>query len=307
MSFSAATFRNCRFIGNSGGLGGAILCELSDPVVFDHCEFTRNSAVTGGALQISEASAVFEGCTFTQNHATDNGGAITVAAATSTLLSQCTLSDNGAANGGGLYIWGSDVRIANSIVAFSKQGESIDDQYGAVVSLVCSDLYGNPGGDWVGGFADQLGQNGNICRDPRFCGNGNPEHPFTLWTDSPCAPDQNPECGLIGAWPIECDTAGIPTSETTNLDLRAIPKGERFVTLHYRVPDDEAVLDVRLDIHDVLGRRIVTLVNGPMSAGEYAATWDARDRGGRLLPGGVYLARLRAGSDRTASRVVLVR
>ena len=63
---------------------------------------------------------------------------------------------------------------------------------------------GNAGGDWVGTIADQYGIEGNICEDPLFCDPENGD--FTLDAASPCAPfsEPNPECDLIGVWPIGC-------------------------------------------------------------------------------------------------------
>jgi hypothetical protein len=78
-------------------------------------------------------------------------------------------------------------------------------------TLVCCDLYGNAGGDWVGGIAGQAGQNGNLSRDPLFCGFEGDD--FTLHSDSPCAPDSTPDCGLIGAWPVNCSST--PVEQTT--------------------------------------------------------------------------------------------
>jgi hypothetical protein len=75
-------------------------------------------------------------------------------------------------------------------------------------TLVCCDIYGNAGGDWVGPIAGQLGIDGNIWADPLFCDPTNGD--FTLQACSPCAPfsPPNPECDLLGAYPVGC--AGTP-------------------------------------------------------------------------------------------------
>ena len=46
---------------------------------------------------------------------------------------------------------------------------------------------------------------------------------------------------------------------------------------------------VRLTIHDVLGREIATLVDGTITAGRHVVRWDAS-----LYPSGLYLVRLKA-------------
>jgi hypothetical protein len=92
--------------------------------------------------------------------------------------------------------------------AFSTAGEAINTNPGLAV-LTCCDLYGNPGGDWVGGVADQYGVRGNISADPLFCDPGGDD--FRLQEGSPCAPGE--ECGLMGAWPVGC--GGTPVEETS--------------------------------------------------------------------------------------------
>ena len=72
------------------------------------------------------------------------------------------------------------------------------------VDIRCSDVYDNAGGDWVGVdcIEDQQGIQDNICEDPLFCGAAVGD--FTLDAESPCAPYYNPDCLLIGAWPVGC-------------------------------------------------------------------------------------------------------
>jgi hypothetical protein len=98
----------------------------------------------------------------------------------------------------------------NSVIAFGTGGAALE-SYGDDATLTCCDLYGNEGGDWVGNIADQFGESGNIALDPRFCDADGGD--WSLAEDSPCAPEANPACELIGAWPVGCGpTAIAPTS-----------------------------------------------------------------------------------------------
>ena len=63
-----------------------------------------------------------------------------------------------------------------------------------------------------------------------------------------------------------------------------------------------APADVTLEVYDLLGRRVATLVDGPVEAGEHLATFDATG-----LPSGVYLSRLVAGGSVQTGRMVHVR
>lgn len=54
--------------------------------------------------------------------------------------------------------------------------------------------------------------------------------------------------------------------------------------------------DIRLVVYDVLGREIVTLVDGYQTRGAYEATWYGLDNHGQSVPTGLYFARLEAGA-----------
>jgi hypothetical protein len=49
---------------------------------------------------------------------------------------------------------------------------------------------------------------------------------------------------------------------------------------------------VRLEICDLLGRRVAVLLEEDKTAGQWSATWDGRDERGMISPSGVYIARL---------------
>jgi hypothetical protein len=57
-------------------------------------------------------------------------------------------------------------------------------------------------------------------------------------------------------------------------------------TIRYEIP---VTSDVKLEIFDVLGRKVATLVNARLSAGQYDATFDASS-----LSSGIYFYRLQA-------------
>jgi hypothetical protein len=81
-----------------------------------------------------------------------------------------------------------------------------------MVSLSRCGVFGNDGGDWIGCIAGQGTINDNFSEDPLFCGEDNPDEPFTLHSDSPCASENNPACGLVGARRAGCETPVKTTS-----------------------------------------------------------------------------------------------
>jgi len=75
-------------------------------------------------------------------------------------------------------------------------------------------------------------------------------------------------------------------------------------TLRYEIPD---LSSVRLEIFDIMGRRVRTLVDGVGTAGAASATWDGDDTAGRSLSSGTYLARLEVGGYVLTRTMVLAR
>ena len=76
-------------------------------------------------------------------------------------------------------------------------------------------------------------------------------------------------------------------------------------TIVFRLAAPEAV---RLDIYDLLGRRVKILLDGKqLSAGEHSVVWDGRDGVGRLVAGGVYFCQVRAGALSAIRRMTLVK
>jgi len=64
---------------------------------------------------------------------------------------------------------------------------------------------------------------------------------------------------------------------------------------------------VRLDVFDVAGRRVATLVDGVRAAGLSRATWDGRDSHGQPVSSGVYFYRLMAGGTLQTKKMVLLK
>ncbi len=70
----------------------------------------------------------------------------------------------------------------------------------------------------------------------------------------------------------------------------------------FDLPRDAARL--ALEVHDLAGRRVCTLHQGPAAAGAHVVRWGGRRDDGRPAPPGVYFARLRAGDEARSLRLV---
>ncbi|MFC1475819.1 right-handed parallel beta-helix repeat-containing protein [Candidatus Zixiibacteriota bacterium] len=156
--------------------GGAIFCYIASPLI-RNCVFTGNTAALGGAL-------------FTYR--------------SEPRLINCTFADNSATQGAATFLYASSSAIfENCLIAFNLEGQSVVCNSGSEAEASCSDVYGNAGGDWVGGLSGQLGVDGNFSADPLFCNVGIGDVGL-VDESSPCMPANN-DCGvLIGALGVGC-------------------------------------------------------------------------------------------------------
>ncbi len=315
---SQATLEHCDFLDNlatpaASALGGAIYAIHASPR-FHLCNLIGNrSGRGGGATYFVGADAAFDSCTFQDNSA-EWGGAIscTSDSQVSPILRHCTLYENGATlGGGGIDVWNQVCPVLeNTIIAFCTEGEAVLLEEGASATLTCCDLYGNAGGDWTTGIEDQYGIDGNISENPHFCIYGNPEDPLTLRIDSPCAAENNPECGQIGARPIGCDmqdvTGESETIRTRDVLWSSINPVVSATRIHYRLPPSAQPTSVHLSIYDLAGHLVRTLVDKVMPAGEHCVIWDGRSEAGHAVPTGCFFLRLQTGDMLFSIRLVVI-
>jgi len=75
------------------------------------------------------------------------------------------------------------------------------------------------------------------------------------------------------------------------------------VTANFSLPRDVRNADVA--VYDASGRRVKTLISGPLTAGAQYVTWTGHDDAGRAAPAGIYFLRIGA-DDRSAVKKVLM-
>jgi predicted outer membrane repeat protein len=304
-------FDNCIFSNNlATGIGGALLSLEGRPRL-TNCSFTNNSALKGGAIaSVAFSSLQLEGCVFSGNTAQDGGG-LFCENADSTSISNCTFAHNTAAVGSGLCILENTACpqiIDHSIFAFGSGAEAVHWDGHGTLGFSCVDIFGNDGGDWVGNISDQQQANGNMNLDPLFCGDANPGSPFSLTDASPCAADNNPGCGLIGALAVEC--AGMSGIEGTPLASDFLLHScfpnpfNPATTLSFELKVES---DVTIAIFDAQGRLVRSLVAGNYPAGEHRIIWRGTDDLGRTVGSGVYFAQLNSGKYSRVQKMALLR
>lgn len=343
-SESSPTLIDCEFSDNSTlYYGGGMECHWNSNPSLTNCTFSGNSATMvdwadGGGMFLYESSPTLIDCTFSDNFAEDHGGGLMCSGHSSPSLEYCVFYGNSAAYGGGISCWGtsspditsctlsgnsgangggltsgrnSAPTLENTIIAFSTSGAGVGSVENGTATLTCCDVYGNAGGDWVGIIAGQYGLNGNISADPLFCGPASGD--FSISEYSPCAPDHSPPgCGLIGADSVGCRTTAVAEAEGEGVPefylAPNVPNPFNPATrLSYRIPGGVEATRVRLDIYDVTGRRVRTLVDGDQPAGIYDVIWDGTGEDGVRVTSGIYFCRLSWNGKSQTTRMVLLK
>ncbi len=75
-------------------------------------------------------------------------------------------------------------------------------------------------------------------------------------------------------------------------------------TFSFYLPEDSGAYSVRLDLFDLYGKRIATLVNEPLRAGAHTATLDTREM---PLPSGTYVYRLQYRGETLSRKMQLIK
>jgi len=139
------------------------------------------------------------------------------------------------------------------------------------------------------------------------------------------------DCDLVLAKPAIIDISGMPDGIALDIDGEAINGRTTLSPGTYKLsvgnlpkifalfqnapnpfnPTTAIAFDlskkseVTLDIFDLLGRKVNTLVSEELSAGSHSVVWNGVDVSGRAIPSGVYFYRITAG-DNTATRRMLL-
>jgi len=100
---------------------------------------------------------------------------------------------------------------------------------------------------------------------------------------------------------------------TTSISHTYSPEIPAEVKLHQNYPNPfnptttigfylQEAGDIRVTVHDLLGREVATLARGPAASGEHAVVFDAAS-----LPSGVYVYRLKTASQSVTRRLTLLK
>lgn len=335
---SNVTINTCTFSANTATRSGGAVFANSGSATIVFGEFVGNTARFGGAVCGVEADIELRTLHFEDNYAIEDGGAVAVAPTTlyvDVLASDNRFVGNRAGGAGSVFHVGDEVNFTLSAStlhgnltydpdpltasqlwfgnnnAINISTTLITDGVVGIPFMLggtgnsywfgSNNVWNNDAGDYVGYLEGLRYINYNESADPLYC--DAPAGDFTVRSDSPCLPDNNPAGISIGAEGEGCQAlSGVGTPVVAggprllqNSPNPFNPSTEIAFTLDRAGP-------VRLVVYDARGREVARLVDGELASGTHVRTF-----GGRGLASGVYLYRLSTPEGTLARRMTLLK
>ena len=321
---SDLTLKNIDFKDDSSKYGGALYIDKNSYIELSEISFTDNKAYYyGGAIYSKDADFSARHTLFNGNYAKTKGGAICLSRSnpqinTSTFYNNRTSHSSS----GALYtdLNGSNPVIMNSI--FWNNGSKPIYMSKGEITLFHVDYEG--GTDNIiakGGTPNWAGS--NIFSDPAFIG-GEPFN-FNLTENSPCVDAGAPLFVWNGDTLLHMDASeykgnapdlGAFESVFTDIFPPAPKELPRTCFLFQNYPNPfnpktvfryrvgtkgKSLVQVELSIFNILGQKVVTLVNKKQRAGNYKLEWDASG-----YSSGIYCYRLKTDRGFVQTRKCIV-
>lgn len=299
-----AEISNCTFIGNNGTWGGAI--RTMGTCTIDHCVIAENAAGWGAGGIYLDGDASVINCTFVNNTAQGTPGFASVSSAMDVLSFGEKIIYNNAFYGAGptsLVGIAADNNDTLRYNCFFNNGFE-------VLGFEGTPIQGLGELSTVNANGDSSDQYYNIFSDPLFidAGAGN----FQLTEDSPCIDAGSPFSPLdpdstiadIGAFYYYQQSNSEPLIEKippVDFALSA-PYPNPFNSLSTITYSLQSSGDIRLSVHDILGREVSVLKEGLSEQGHFTVDWNAEN-----LPSGVYFLRLQQSDNCAVKKSVLLK
>ena len=119
-------------------------------------------------------------------------------------------------------------------------------------------------------------------------------------TATTISPQQNPFTGVENSGTAAPSRFELLQSYPNPVPRNALTNG---VTITYRLPVQAAVT---VEIYNLLGQRVATLVSALQKPGVHHLMWNGKDNSGRLVPNGIYFYSVKAGPKFRAMRKLVV-
>jgi len=304
---------------HSPWFGGGVYCDSSSIPLFEYNSIADNSADWGGGGLYIESSRPRLSHNFIYGNSTVayGGGLLCVGYADAEIVN-CVFYGNVAGFGGGFCTAFESYPSLTNVILWNDSASMAGFEFYTDDSMW-------PEVNYCDMRNTSLPGDGNIEVDPRFRDPENGDfHLQSLDCDdgynSPCIDAGSPalfdnllDCSWgLGTERSDMGAYGGGDSTTTAIDDYPGVVPSRFAfpqnypnpfnastTISYSLPEQE---DVRIDIYNILGRRVATLFDGEQQAGNHEIVWRADE-----YPSGVYFARLSAGTRSENIKMLLLK
>ncbi|OGC93543.1 MAG: hypothetical protein A2W25_16980 [candidate division Zixibacteria bacterium RBG_16_53_22] len=311
---------NCSIRNNISFFSGGGLSFYNCNPRISQCQIQRNVATCyiigwdpgyGGGIYLENSDAIVERCIIVHNRTSGGtavpsfGGGIYCTNSNPTIVN-CTIANNESQYNNpfvppyhfwepaGIYSDASNVTVVNSII-WGNRGSDLGN-FGGGFEISYSDI----GAVFPGA--------GNISIDPMFADTSIAD--YHLLFGSPCIDSGDPDSPLDPD-STRADMGALPFFHQTGFDDNEFLP--RNFTLHQNYPNPFNARTtisfelacagmVKLEIFDVTGARVATLLRESLDAGHYDIIWDVAD-----ISSGVFYCRLNIDGNYQSKRMVLLK
>ncbi len=153
------------------------------------------------------------------------------------------------------------------------------------------------------------------CSNSSTCGSSDPIRNYMNYTDDLCMQQFTQEQSRRIRCTLENYREGLIDISLSLVESTPVARGSILrqnrpnpfnpvTELGFQLPTAGSV---RLEVLDVTGRLVRTLVNGPMTEGAHTAMWDGTNETGESVASGIYLYHLKGNEWNETKRMVLIR
>jgi len=318
-------------ISNNIAHGGGGISNWGSEIEISRTDFIDNlSASAGGGISSSQSNIKLNRVLFYNNTAHSGTGAgICIGSNSDLEIVNCTFFSNEAPSYyGAIYTRNSNTVIVNSILWNDLNNElCIFSAYNEQSTLTITNSNIEGGEDEIYIYGDTNTINwleNNIDTDPIFADtlNGN----FNLTENSPCidtgtaffewndeiiidlSEDEyfgiSPDMGAFEYYPVESDEINVQYPIRYFLSQNYPNPFHPFTTISYSIPKKS---DVYLNIYNIKGQKVKTLIDEKQEKGFKQIIWDGTDNNKRSVSSGIYFYRLQTEDYSKIRKMILIR
>jgi hypothetical protein len=313
-------------VSDGEGVGLFVNAHDAGASIISNTTVRRNHTTNSGAVVLGHGRVTMLNCSIVDNVAVNEGGGVVLSFGDFKFIN-CTIAGNTTEAvtdsvinylpSDGIYSAGSNVLLHNTILW--GNGREYSDKYWddptratSITASFCDIAGGMPGDNMLDidpPFSDAENGDYQLASGSSLIDSGDPESPLDpdgTRSDIGASAHVLPSARI--AMDLVLTITGIEQSDVApprfNLNQNVPNPFNPTTTIRFIIP---IASNVRLHVYDVTGRRIATLIDRGLSAGEHSVVWSGRDDMGRSVASGVYVVRLVNGEFSGVRRMVLLR